>query len=75
MAPSCAFPWPCVGRCSFDFITSLFTAHARPLLAPSAAQESLAGAPSGTRPHTRVDGFKTIAVTMVEGAAQRSDAA
>ena len=59
---------------SFDFAIAAFTAPARPLLTPAAAQESLVGAPSGTPPRTRVDGVKKIAVPMVNGVAQRSKA-
>jgi hypothetical protein len=59
---------------SFDFAIAAFTAPARPLLTPAAAQESLVGAPSGKPPRTRVDGVKKVAVPMVNGVAQRSKA-
>jgi hypothetical protein len=56
---------------SFDFAIAAFTAPARPLLTPAAAQESLVGAPSGTPPRTRVDSVKQIAVPMVNGWRER----
>ena len=59
---------------SFDFVIAAFTAPARPLLTPAAAQESLVGAPGGTLSRTRVEGVNKIAVPMVNGVAQCSKA-
>ena len=42
------------------------------LLAPAAAQEKLAGGPSGMPPLMRVGGLKKNAVAMANGAARRS---
>eukprot|EP00966_Prymnesium_polylepis_P107585 2490628-Prymnesium_polylepis.1 len=64
---TCTVPASVLG--SFGFRHGAFTPHV--LLTPAAAQESLTGAPSGTPPHTRVDGFKDFAVAMVN-AAQRN---
>ena len=58
----------------FDFPLAVFTPPARPSLTPAAAQESLAGAPSGTAPHSHFGSFDIFAVAMANGVAQRSKA-
>jgi hypothetical protein len=59
---------------SFDFVTSSFTAPVRPLLTPAAAQERMAGAPSGAATHSHFGSFNVFAVAMANGVAQRSKA-
>ena len=59
---------------SFDFIIAAFTAPARQLLTPAAAQERMIGAPSGTATHSHFGSFNIFAVAMANGVAQRSKA-
>ena len=59
---------------SFDLASAAFTAPARPLLTPAAAQERMAGAPSGVSTHSYFGSFNFFAVAMANGVAQRSKA-
>ena len=74
----CGLPEPHTVRAlilsSFDFVVTAFTAPVRTPLTPTAAQERMAGAPSGKATHTRVGGSNFFAVPMTNGVAQRSKA-
>eukprot|EP00966_Prymnesium_polylepis_P255467 5902442-Prymnesium_polylepis.1 len=59
---------------SFDFVIAAFTPPVRPLLTRAAAQERMAGAPSGVPTHSHFGSFNFFTVAMANGMAQRSKA-